>query len=168
VGSNPTSSDFDSFIYKNLIMFFYLKISSKNKEVLKKFITCVNVLNSSTAIVKNPTKYNTKKFITILKSPHINKSAQEQFEFRFYNEKLLVCSFKPLIFILRLKKLKSASFPGIDLEVTSLIEAGSTDKITLKTLNPAYFSLKASNRIDFKKYLQLFDCYGELYLKKIV
>ena len=51
-------------------------------------------------------KKKIKKF-AILKSPHIYKSAQEQFEYRIYSKKILINSFKPSIFLLVLKKIKS-------------------------------------------------------------
>jgi hypothetical protein len=88
---------------------------------------------------------------------------------------------------LLLKKLKNLSFSGIKLEVKGMFQKTITDKYTLKWVNPdnivlekVYLTQKdfkkdkkkngasklVSSQLDLsKKYIQLFDSYGELYLK---
>ena len=174
-------------------MFFYLKVSCKNKRVLQKFIKFLISLNASPIFIKVFSKHKKQKFVTVLKSPHVNKTAQEQFEYRFYSKHFLIYSFKPLRFFLLLKKLKSLSFSGINLEVKGSFETHKTYKHSLKTINPDNIVLKNLNYLPltkekfkmvkqtispnlifnyvksdiriFKKYIQLFDSYGEVYLK---
>jgi len=70
-------------------MFFYLKASSKNQKVLKSFIMFLSKFHDLPVAIKHIPSRKKRKFITVLNSPHVNKSAQEQFEFRYYNEHFL-------------------------------------------------------------------------------
>jgi ribosomal protein S10 len=177
VGSNPTSSDERLTIVLikiKLIMFFYLKVSSKNKKVLQNFVTFLSKLEESPIVLKYVSKRNTQKFITILKSPHVNKTAQEQFEFRFYRKQFLISSAQPLMFFLKLKKIKNSSFPGIHLEIQVFLNKSKHIKSLSKVLNPDNIILpRKLEKVPFvkplllKKYIQLFDCYGEVFLKNI-
>jgi len=172
-------------------MFFYLKVSCKDKSILKKFISFFTKIKSLPIFIKPFPKHEKRKFITILKSPHVNKTAQEQFEYRFFSKHFLIFSFKPLIFFLLLKKLKNFSFSGIKLEVKGLFEKSKTQKYALKLISPDNIVLQnvhlnqksfkknkkryatsklVLNDYNFestlsKKYIQLFDSYGEIYLK---
>lgn len=72
-----------------------LKIKSLNKDSLslyKKFI--IKVLTKSNLSYSIFTLPNKKKRITLLKSPHVNKKAREQFQFDSY--KLLIDLKTPL------------------------------------------------------------------------
>jgi len=172
-------------------MFFYLKVSCKDKRILKKFTSFFTKIKSLPIFIKPFPKHEKRKFTTVLKSPHVNKTAQEQFEYRFFSKDFLIFSFKPLIFFLLLKKLKNFSFSGIKLEVKGLFEKNKTHKQTLKLISPdnivlrnAYSKQKnfkesrkehqisrhisSGSNFDFnlsKKYIQLFDSYGEVYLQ---
>jgi len=168
-------------------MFFYLKVSCKDKKILEKFTKVFTKIKSLPIFVKPFPKHEKRKFVTILKSPHVNKTAQEQFEYRFFSKHFLVFSIKPEIFFLLLKKLKNLSFSGIKLEVKGVFEKNITNKYILKLVNPdnivlqtpylAQKSFKKDNTINktssvpisdlglSKKYIQLFDSYGEIYLK---
>jgi ribosomal protein S10 len=181
VGSNPTSSD-PIILARKLIMFFYIKASSKDKKVLEKFSWFLSKLETSTFTLKCFSKQKKRKFITILKSPHVNKTAQEQFEFRFYNKRFLINSFQPLTFLFILKKIKNLSFSGLNLEVKSLLKSNEKNNNFLKLISPDNLTLNIkhdynkqkltrkslSQNLLLKKYIQLFDCYGEIFLKDIV
>lgn len=172
MGSNPTSSD----LY-NVTMFFYFKVSSKDKQTLEKFFQFLVKLETSPTIFKYFSKQKKRRFITILKSPHVNKTAQEQFEFRFYSKRFLVDSFKPLTFFLILKKIKNSSFSGIKLEIKGLFNVNKKNKSFLKVIDPdniillnkSYLKINEQlfSKFFHSKYIQLFDCYGEAYLKNI-
>lgn len=156
-------------------MFFYIKVSSKDNQVLKKFLRFLAKLASSPTIVKHFSKQNKRKFITVLKSPHVNKTAQEQFEFRYYSKEFLIDSFKPLTFFLVLKRVKSLSFPGVKLEVKGLLNTQKKYQSVLNVVNPDNIRLRTSSvaldsqlMLSQKKYIKLFDSYGELYLKNLV
>ena len=153
-------------------MFFYLKASSKDKKVLNNFIKFLSKLEVSPLALKYFSKQKKRKFITILNSPHVNKTAQEQFEFRIYNKQFLINSFKPFSFFLLLKKIKNSSFPGLNLEIKGLFDNVKENENILKALNPDNVNLIQAKDVHIlseakQKYIQLFDCYGEIYLKNL-
>jgi ribosomal protein S10 len=152
-------------------MFLYFKIFSKDNKVLKKFLLFLLKLNMSPVVIKSVPKQQKRKFVTILKSPHINKTAQEQFEFRYYSKEFIVHSVKPLTFFLIIKKLKNLSFSGLKLEVKGLLNFEKKTKSLLNQLNPDNVILhqhQISTKLSFQKqYIQLFDCYGEVWLKTL-
>ena len=176
-------------------MFFYLKVSCKDKRILKKFITIFTKIKSLPIFLKSFPIYEKRKFVTVLKSPHVNKTAQEQFEYRFYSKNFLIRSFKPFTFFSCLKKLKILSFPGVNLEIKGLFEQNKTNKHLLKMISPDNIVVKNSSQTHTckqkfkmntqakiiqtvsknletssflaKKYIQLFDLYGEIYLRNV-
>lgn len=152
-------------------MFVYFKVSSKDNKVLKKFLLFLLKLNMSPVVIKSVPKQQKRKFVTILKSPHINKTAQEQFEFRYYSKEFIVNSVKPLTFFLIIKKLKNLSFSGLKLEVKGLLNFEKKNKSFLNQLNPDNVILHQHQipaKLTFqKRYIQLFDCYGEVWLKTL-
>lgn len=94
---------------------YSLKISSKNEKSLNHFLSFfLNCLNTKFNIIQKLVRtHNTKKVITLLKSPHVNKTAQEQFEMRIFCKQILAKSFyleKNLIFI---KKMLNKLFKDI-------------------------------------------------------
>ena len=158
-------------------MFFYLKASSKDKEVLANFNNVLSRIKITSITVKYFPKQKNRKIITILNSPHVNKTAQEQFEFRNFNKLFLVHSYKPFLFIMILKNMIHAHFSGLNLVVESFIDSDKNKQQLLKTLNPdniihkislathKYRSKKKCMQNYQQRYIQLFDSYGEIHLK---
>lgn len=167
MGSNPTSS-----VLK--IMFLHFKVSSKDNSALEKFLKFLQRLDISPTVFKHFSKQNKRKFITILKSPHVNKTAQEQFEFRYYTKEFLIDSPKPFTLFLIIKKIKNLSFPSLKLEVKGLFNLNKQNENFFKLADPDNVVLKLgksktlSSSAFQKKYVQLFDCYGELHLKRLL
>jgi hypothetical protein len=167
-------------------MFCYLKISCKDERILKKFLCFFTKIKFLPFFLKSFSKHGKRKVITVLKSPHVNKTAQEQFEYRLYSKNFLIYSFKPFTFFLLLKKLKNLSFPGLNLEVkgffgknpSQMPQITDPDNIILKNTAFLHLSKRSLKKPQYKKnynsepffckkYLQLFDLYGEICLKKI-
>jgi ribosomal protein S10 len=152
-------------------MFFYIRISSKDKESLKRFLEFISGLKSLNLLISHFPKHQIKKFITVLKSPHVNKSAQEQFEYRIFTKKLLVNSPQALKFFSIIKKVKNVSFPGIDLKIEGVFEKKKEFKNLLHCMNPDNLDIDffqtASQRSHPKitKYVQVLDSYGEYSVK---
>ena len=159
-------------------MFFHIKVSAKDKKVLENFGQFISNFQLTSNSVQSLSKRNLRKFITILKSPHVNKTAQEQFEFRVHSKEFRVSSFKPLTLFLILKKINNLSLSGLNLKIESLFEQSTKKKLT--ALNPdnvdlntveEFSSLSKIKLFDnqkfssSKRYIQLFDCYGETVLK---
>ena len=157
-------------------MFFYIQLSAKDKSSLKKFLDFIKKIKHSNLIISSFSKKKIKKFLTVLKSPHVNKTAQEQFEFRIYTHKLRIRSFQSLKFLLILKKIKKLSFPGVNIKIKSVFEKKKETKNVLTGINPEkininFFTItpnfKNSRVKKIKKYLQVLDFYGEYSIKAV-
>ena len=142
--------------------------------MLQKFLNFFLGLQKTSSTWNVISNSNKKDVITVLKSPHVNKTAQEQFEYRTYSKKILINSFKPSMFLLTLKKIKGLSFSGVALKLIGWTGEGNKSNKILNLLNPKNIVLKIdckfysghkSNK-GFTKYLQLFDCHGETLFKK--
>lgn len=147
-------------------------------------------IRSLPIFVKPFSKRQKRKFVSILKSPHVNKTAQEQFEYRIFSKHFLIFSIKPQIFLLFLKRLKSLSFSGLKLEIEAVFRNQTTNKSVLRFIDPDNILLQKNYFIEkkFKKdkglantdskfvlngislskeYIQSFDSCGEIYLRNI-
>lgn len=159
-------------------MFLYIKVSAKDKKVLKNFSQFILKSQLTSNFLQTLPKRNLRKFITVLKSPHVNKTAQEQFEFRIYTKEFVINSFKPFTFFLILKKMNNLSFSGLNLKIESLSKTNTKKKLI--ALNPDSVnlniveklnlssnteSLKCQNFSSLNRYIQMFDCHGEIILK---
>ena len=158
-------------------MFFHIKVSAKDKKVLENFGQFISNLHLTSNFLQLLSRRNLRKLVTVLKSPHVNKTAQEQFEFRIYTKEFVISSFKPLTLFLILKKINDLSFSGLNLKVKTLFKENLKKKLIM--LNPDNVNLNTLekfstlpnivfNKQNFsssKKYIQMFDCYGEIILK---
>ena len=161
MGSNPISSVIKVFIRIN--------ISSKEKKSIAKFLSFLSKIKSLKYVLLNqiPRK-KTRKFVTVLKSPHVNKTAQEQFEFRFYNRQLLVFSTKPFLIFFNLKKINNSNFSGIKIQTKCLFEKQKYKKKLLSIMDPDNNRLtrKALSKKQYLvNYLNLLDGFGEISMK---
>ena len=152
-------------------MLFRIQISTKNKKSLKSVLSAISNLKMSNRLVKCFSKQNRKKFVTVLKSPHVNKSAQEQFEYRTSSKIFLLHSSQPIKDLFALKTLKNSSFSGVKWRISTKQDSNETFKYLLSKLSPDNSKLKLTENLLSKKkaqrYIQSFDNYGELALKKV-
>ena len=172
-----------------------ITIFSKNKKTLQNFLIFLKqklpILKLNT-ITKYNTKKNQHKKITILKSTHINKTAQERYEYKTYVLNVKTNTFKPFKYLLFFKKLKNNSFPTIKIKIESTIK---NKRLNIKTnyLNLKNYQLKLniiknlqqweSKKCKNKKkinhlnlysnltektlnYLKITDCFGEFQINK--
>ena len=178
----------------------FIKVSSKNKKSILKFsfliFKRINFKIGSKMLLKNYlASQKRKKTFTILKSPHVNKKAQEQFEIRVFSHQLLIHTTYDKKFIYFLKNLKLRLFPDIRLKIKFFTNKKSNFKTQIfnpynykfpfpqlsynqnkKTVTKqdscSIFQSKYENNIKktLKKsviYLHIVGIYGELFLKKI-
>lgn len=161
-------------------MFVNLYIQSKNLKSIKKFLNFLDFyiyyVDSSLIVFKNFFKKVTnRKVITVLKSPHVNKISQEQFEFVIYRSQINIFSYKYFLLLLFIKYLKSTVlFSDIHLKVKLNFNSFKFNRKIISILNPNNFYLIDYNNLYISKndlylnlsyYLMLFDCYGNLILK---
>ena len=160
-------------IFNKLIkIYFHIKISSKNKLSLKKFLLffVADRALKLNLISKYFNKDNKKIIFSVLKSPHVNKTAQEQFEYRITTKQINVYSLKTLKFLIFIKTIQNKLFSDIKLETKFLINKKIKKKIKKKIFNPNKFkvknqNLKNTNKRKIFKYLKIFDIFGETHLK---
>ena len=157
-------------------MFISISITSKNVESVKKFVSFLNDLCSQKHF-KNYSflKYfkvpSSKKVFTLLKSPHVNKTAQSQFEFLIFVSKVNLYSFKISKFLFALKNTNLKLFPDVKIKISFYF-----DLKKLKNKKENIFELdqyRLGNSDDLlknkdekiKTYLKLLDMYGEITFK---
>lgn len=106
---------------------YSLIIYSKNKITLQNFLMFLQKKLSVylQLVLKYTKKEKVKKEITILKSPHINKTAQEKYKYIVYSYIIKTYSFKIQKYILFLKKLRNNLFSDIKLKMKIIIEKKS-------------------------------------------
>mgnify|MGYP000560202819 CR=1 FL=1 len=175
----------------------FIKVSSKNRNSILKFSFLIfkklNFKIGSKVLLKNYVNAQKKrKIFTILKSPHVNKKAQEQFEIKLFSQKLIICTVYDVRFVYFLKNVKLRLFPDIKLKV----EFSVNNKNYFKTqvFNPynykfqsysfflnqktifkhkkkniqrmKYINNLAQNLKKSATYLNILGIYGELFLEK--
>jgi ribosomal protein S10 len=159
---------------------YHLIINSKNKKSLLKFNTFLTK-ELFTVINKNLKIKSTKKTITLLTSPHVNKTAQEQFEYTTYYSKILVNIPNFRKFLIFMKKIQTNIFSDINMKIKH-----TTSKETYnKMFNPnnikiGFFNKQSFKNEKYKKYkisrkkvskvnycVNFFDILGETNIKSL-
>ena len=168
-----------------------LKLYSKDKESLKRFRKLLKQINkkwkNSTFVFKSIKKK--RKRITVLKSPHVNKKAQTQFQSITYSTLVKYSSWEIKKNYILLKKIRNNLFPDVKIKIEQIVFVKNIKSLTknqfLPKKNCYYNSTKTfsskqkekqkllisnkhikKKRILLKKTLQLLkvlDNYGNLY-----
>ena len=137
------------------------------------------LVNRRKALINAEELNESTTICTACMTKHVNKTAQEQFEFRHYNCQFTVYSPKPFLMLFVLKRLFGSVFLGLKFELKVFLDTINVQK---KSLNPDNYIIKnlefpilllAENNKDKRvysekiilKYLQLFDLFGEVNLK---
>jgi small subunit ribosomal protein S10 len=137
---------------KKLYMKHYqINIESKSKKHLENFLIFFlkslknyNLINKMLPIKKK------RKILTILKSPHVNKKAQEQFQVNIYSKKINLYSIQNKIALLFIKRISSTIFLNVKIQIKFPINSHLIKKSQTKILNPTNFKLNFFNK---KSYL---------------
>lgn len=146
-------------------MFIIIDIQSKNLNSLNNFIEFLILKNKTLNYIKKIRHLQTKKsFFTVLKSPHVNKTAQEQFEYKLYKKKIKIYSTQIFLFLIFLKKIKINLFSDLNFKIQLIINKKISLKKNKNKLNIDNFFLDNSN-IGLRNYLKVLDKYGEIILK---
>jgi ribosomal protein S10 len=130
-----------------------LFIRTKNKNSLTQFLYFLkkNINKNFKAINLYFPKKKNKKVITLLKSPHVNKTAQEQFEIKFFSMQLKILTTQTFKFLIFLKNIKNFLFSDIQIK-TNFLNI-SNNKILFKNIlnidNNSYRYL-----IKYKKFIK--------------
>lgn len=139
---------------------YHLTIVSKNKKSIEKSINFLikNLkLLKLNVISKNNSDKPKIKRMSVLKSPHVNKKAQEQFEFRLFLTKLIVETTQNFKILTLIKKIKNIVFSDVKIKITTIIKTKKTNPLVNSS-----FNLKRKN--ETTKFLTFLDYYGEINL----
>ena len=153
-------------------MIIVIKISSKNYRSLHNFITKLlnkNFIFKFKSFVKETKIINPTKSViySVLKSPHVNKIAQEQFVYKIYNIKLKFFFFQPNLLLLFLKIIKNMLVSDIKINYKIILNK-TLYKQNLKVLfniNRLYFYNKKEKLFLLKNFLKFNFMHGEFLLK---
>lgn len=165
MGSTPINHP-----YINLSkMLITLKIISVNKNSLKRFSNFIlfKIKNLSKTQVYISDILNKKSHIkkfSVLKSPHVNKTAQEQFEIRNYEKTMEIYCHQNIFVLFLIKRLSNRLFR--DVEIKTKISTGNSKALKLFKINFNCNSHSFSKKdIVLDGYLKSLDCYGEVCFK---
>ena len=151
-------------------MLVNIQISSKNKNSLKSFLKFfIKICNKKNLEIDLFLKYlsrqKTKNVFTILRSPHVNKTAQEQFQFNIVSKQINIQTFQILTFLVILKKIQTQLFSDVRIEIKKYkFQKNNFNKIKIQVLNPKNYQTKFLTKkkvVCTRKYLQLFDIFGD-------
>ena len=123
-----------------------------------------------------------RKVFTTLKSPHVNKTAQEHLEYRLFSKRINIFSFQILKFLVLMKKIQMKLCPDIKIQIKFVLNNKIIKKTKLVSLNPNNYKINSLffykekdidsinrvqkfNKTQILSYLKLFDLYGELSFK---
>jgi ribosomal protein S10 len=149
-------------------VFINIIIKSKNKNSLKLFFKAsqrifrIKKLKCYKKTVFFQKK-RAKKLFTILKSPHVNKTAQEQFQFNLFSRNLRMKAYRISKVLVVLKKLQSVCFADIQIKIKFHIDPVINSNLWLydfDPLNRRYFPSLKLSRDHFRSYLLLFNAFG--------
>lgn len=155
-------------------MYLSIKINSKNNTSLKSFLKVFKNLSKNKKLQLNNTfkicsKARFNKVFTVLKSPHVNKTAQEQFEFNIFSKNIMVSTFQVIKILIILKKIQSMSFSDIDIGLKFVITNNLKKTIFINNLKLKKTKVIANkHNFLFGKiitYLLLINFYGKYSLK---
>lgn len=150
-------------------MFINITIKSKNKNSLEKFLNFFYEFSNNSKLKLNRSlflsqkkKYN--KIFTVLKSPHVNKTAQEQFEFILFSKSVKVDTFQTLKTLIVFKKIQSTFLSEIKIKINFNINLKRKKDIVIGKFKPNNVVLNENCKPHFKQielYLLLFNFYGK-------
>ena len=159
-------------------MIITLKISSSNHNSLENFgkilidkLHMIKNINFSVIGVTN--KKKTKNKFTLLKSPHVNKKAREQFEITNYTKILNIYSYQTLLLLFVVKRIKINTFSEIKVKIDLKYNPNQLHKHLKSNFN---LNNNFLNKLDFegnmyeindstKNYLKRLDVFGETVFK---
>ena len=148
-----------------------IKLYSKNKESLKQFKKLIENINQKwkniTFSVKDTKKK--RKRITILKSPHVNKKAQTQYQSIIYSTTIKCLTLDIKKNYILLKKIKNHLFPDVKIKIEQIVFDKKAKLLKNHTFSPKkvyYYKKTKTKKIILEKtlhFLKVLDNYGNLY-----
>lgn len=129
-------------------MVYNLKIYTKSSNIKSFFIfltVLYKVLDKLSVIKKLVNKCNHLAVFSILKSPHINKTAQQHFGLRSYNKTIQAIVIDFIMFISWIKILKNQLFMDVSLSILYIVNT----RFILASKLAVHFNKKLSLCLNF-------------------
>ena len=131
-------------------MIINIDLKSKSYKTINKFIHIFSYLISKydkECNIKFFKRKTIKSLFSILKSPHVNKRAQEQFEFKYYNCHLTVSTLHYLKILLLLKILNIKFSHNIRIKTNLFVIPNSkvftlSNNVFFKEINSTYLFMQ--------------------------
>jgi ribosomal protein S10 len=133
---------------------YQLTIVSKNKKSVENCFLFFSKSIRYDVIKKYFRKKKKKNVLTILKSPHVNKNAQEQFESKLFANQVSIYTSKSYLFLVFLKKIKIYLFPDVKIKIKFILNKNLTERTQTNIFNPSNFRLDAFEVIKSEEYTQ--------------
>ncbi len=153
-------------------MFFTINLYSKNLNSINKFLNFFGnktikkklKINFFTSRYQKPVK---KKILTILKSPHVNKKAQEQFEYRIYKKKLVCFMHQPFLFLIIFKLVRFRYFSDVHVLIKFKSDYIKPTKCIKQTLDFSVLNYVSKKKFFLINYFKILEVQGEFLINKI-
>ena len=134
-------------------MVINLIIKSKNKKSIFYLLHVINKFTKNEKIKILSKALKTKRF-TVLKSPHVNKTAQEQFESNSFLLNIQINSFDILKFLIMIKNIQNNFCYDILVKIKFKIRNQKIKK---------YFFISKIKKFNIKQLILNLNCYGKIY-----
>lgn len=135
---------------------YCLKIVSKNEKSLEHFLYFFDkhLKTKFNIIQKQISTQNKRKIITLLKSPHVNKTAQEHFEVRIFTKHIFLKPFYSKKTLILLKKILNKLFQDILIRLELITDKFIHQKINRSAFYPDNFRLffDTQSKINIKRH----------------
>ena len=136
-----------------------LTIYSNNEKSLNNFYFVLKTLfkNKLICLLKTNELPSTKKITSILKSPHVNKTAQEQFEEKLFTLKITILTKKSYKTLIVLKKFLKKLFNDLKINVRHITSKELNRNISEKFFKKTNFKTIILNKTCLNKTTQTFE-----------
>ena len=145
-------------------MFLIIDLYSNNLKSLKDFKSYLytNEVGKKLKIfTRFYAKKTKKKRLTILKSPHVNKRAQEQFNLCVYKTRIIVFSPNFFLLLFYIKTIKSNLFSDIRITVKTYSNNTLLSNKLINCINPKKYKFEDFSCNEVKSYLKILESFGE-------
>lgn len=118
--------------------FYKLTILSRKKDEVKDFMEFflhIQKQKNLNFISKQLGSKKKKKIFSILKSPHVNKKAQEQFELKFHKKQITFEFIDNHKSVMIAKRLKNLLFPSLSIKIAALLNKNLEKNRRARNLN---------------------------------
>lgn len=140
-------------------MFFNIYIYSKNYTSIKNFVKFLSKKLNNIKFNEINKKIN-KTNVTLLKSPHVNKTAQERFSLEYFTKNLIIKVENPLLMLFIVKFLKQKLFLDVKFKINLLNNKFYKNRLLKNKFHPNNLNL-FNNKIDLNNYIQVLNYYGK-------